>query len=98
VATNGSQPAIEQARTIPENAYPTGTGSPPPQTVGEDNAVNNAPDNAYQQLADVVILTSLTIAGCTLATGVAGGSRPPAMSPADCSRTVLRWRRRHNRT
>ena len=73
VATNGSQPAIEQARTILENAYPTGTGSPPPQTIGEDNAVNNAPDNAYQQLADVVILTSLTIAGCTLATGVAGG-------------------------
>ena len=73
VATNGSQPAIEQARTILENAYPTGTGSPPPQTVGETNAASNAADNAYQQLADVVILTSLTIAGCTLATGVAGG-------------------------
>ena len=27
VATNGSQPAIEQARTVLENAYPTGTGS-----------------------------------------------------------------------
>jgi hypothetical protein len=74
VATNGSQPAIEQARTILENAYPTGTGSPPPpQTLSEDNAAGNAADNAYQQLADVVILTSLTVAGCTLATGVAGG-------------------------
>jgi hypothetical protein len=73
VATNGSQPAIEQARTVLENAYPTGTGSPPPETVGESTAVSNAADNAYQQLADVVILTSLTIAGCTLATGVAGG-------------------------
>ena len=73
VATNGSQPAIEQARTILENAYPTGTGSPPPQTLSEDNAVGNSADNAYQQLADVVILTSLTIAGCTLTTGVAGG-------------------------
>ena len=73
VATNGSQPAIEQARTILENAYPTGTGSPPPQTVGEATGDNNAADNAYQQLADVVILTSLTIAGCTLAVSVAGG-------------------------
>ena len=73
VATNGSQPVIEQARTILENAYPTGTGAPPPQTVGESNAAGNSADNAYQQLADVVILTSLTVAGCTLATGVAGG-------------------------
>jgi hypothetical protein len=73
VATNGSQPAIEQVRTILENAYPTGTGSPPVQTFSEIFEVTNAADNAYQQLADVVILTSLTIAGCTLATGVAGG-------------------------
>ena len=74
VATNGSQPAIEQARTILENAYPTGTGSPPPpETIGESSQVSNSADNAYQQLADVVILTSLTVAGCTLATGVAGG-------------------------
>ena len=74
VATNGSQPAIEQARTILEDAYPTGTGSPPPpQTVGETSAVGYAANNAYQQLADVVILTSLTVAGCTLAVSVAGG-------------------------
>ncbi len=74
VATNGSQPAIEQARTILENAYPTGTGSPPPpRTVSEYNAVGNGADNAYQQLADVVILTSLAVAGCTLAVSVAGG-------------------------
>ncbi len=73
VTTNGSEPAIEQARTVLENAYPTGTGSPPPQTLGEATAVDNGADSAYQQLADVVILTSLTIAGCTLATSVAGG-------------------------
>ena len=71
VATNGSQPAIEQARTVLENAYPTGAGSP--QTLGEDTAANNGADNAFQQLADVVILTSLAIAGCTLAVSVAGG-------------------------
>ena len=74
VATNGSQSAIEQARTILENAYPTGTGAPPPpETIGEASGVSNSANNAYQQLADVVILTSLTVAGCTLATGVAGG-------------------------
>jgi hypothetical protein len=73
VATNGSRSAIEQARTVLENAYPTGTGSPPPTTVGEYTATGKAADNAYQQLADVVILTSLIVAGCTLATGVAGG-------------------------
>jgi hypothetical protein len=72
VATNGSQPAIEQARTILENAYPAGTGSLP-QTISETSAVSNAANNAYQQLADVVILTSLTVAGCTLAVSVAGG-------------------------
>jgi hypothetical protein len=73
VATNGAQPAIEQARTILENAYPTGTGLPPPQTLGETTTVSKSADNAYQQLADVVILTSLTVAGCTLAVSVAGG-------------------------
>jgi hypothetical protein len=73
VSTNGSQPAIEQARTVLENAYPTGTGLPPLQTIGEYSADNNGARNAYQQLADVVILTSLTVAGCTLAVSVAGG-------------------------
>jgi hypothetical protein len=73
VATNGSVSAVEQARTVLENAYPTGTSSQAPETFSEQAAVSNAADNAYQQLADVVILTSLTIAGCTLATGVAGG-------------------------
>jgi len=71
VATNGSQPAIEQARTVLENAYPAGTGTP--QTLREITAEDNAANNAYQQLADVVILTSLAIAGCTLAVSVAGG-------------------------
>ena len=71
VLTNGSQSAIEQARTVLETAYPTGTGTP--YTLGEDNAADNTALNAYQQLADVVVLTSLTIAGCTLAVSVAGG-------------------------
>jgi hypothetical protein len=70
VVTNGSRRAIEQARTVLENTYPAG-GTP--YTLGEDTAADDAALNAYQQLADVVMLTSLAIAGCTLAVSVAGG-------------------------
>jgi FtsX-like permease family len=70
VATNGSQPAIERARTVLENAYPV---LEPPSTLGELSAQANTLSNAYQQLADVVILTSLPIAGCTLAASIAAG-------------------------
>ncbi len=72
IATNGSQSAVEQARTALENAnaYPTvGT----PFTLGEVSSMQNSVNNAYQQLADVVILTSLPIAGCTLAAAIAAG-------------------------
>jgi hypothetical protein len=71
VATEGSVAAVEQARTVLENAYPTGVGSP--HTLGEDTTAQNTADNAYQRLADVVILTSLAIAGCALAASVAAG-------------------------
>ena len=70
VATNGTVPAIEQARTVLETAYP---GYDPPATLGEDRADVIQQDVAYQQLADVVVLTSLAIAGCTLAASVAAG-------------------------
>ena len=72
IATNGSQSAAEQARTVLENAnaYPT-LGAP--YTLGELSTTQNSVNNAYQQLADVVILTSLPIAGCTLAAAIAAG-------------------------
>jgi hypothetical protein len=72
IATNGSQSAVEQARTALENAnaYPT-LGAP--YTLGELSTMQNSVNNAYQQLADVVILTSLPIAGCTLAAAIAAG-------------------------
>ena len=72
IATNGSQSAVEQARTALENAnaYPSlGT----PLTLGEVTASLTAISSAYQQLVNVVILASLAIAGCTLATSVAAG-------------------------
>ncbi len=72
VGTNGSTSAVERARTVLENAhaYPAiGT----PSTIGDLVARDNSKNNAYQQLANVVILVSLPIAGCTLAAGIAAG-------------------------
>jgi hypothetical protein len=72
VATNGSTSAVEQARTVLENAhaYP---GVNTPSTLGDLIAQHNSTNTAYQQLANVVILVSLPIAGCTLAAGIAAG-------------------------
>jgi hypothetical protein len=74
VGTDGSTSAVEQARTLllleNAHAYP---GAGPPFTIGDIIAQHNAKDNDYQQLANVVILVSLPIAGCTLAAGIAGG-------------------------
>jgi hypothetical protein len=72
VATNGSVSAIEQARTVLENAhaYPTINA---PSSIGDLVASSDTKQNAYQQLANTVILVSLPIAGCTLAAGIAAG-------------------------
>jgi hypothetical protein len=72
VDTNGSQRAIERARTVLERAYPYLFS---PATIAEDAAQNpnTKLDSQYQQLADVVILSSLLIAGCSLAVSVAAG-------------------------
>ena len=76
VATNGTVPAVEQARTVLENAhaYPAPyLGDGAPSTVGELIAQSNPTNSGYQQLANTVILVSLPIAGCTLAAGIAAG-------------------------
>jgi FtsX-like permease family len=72
VATDGTTPAAEQARTVLENAhaYP---GVSTPSTIGGIIAQDNSANSDYQQLANVVILISLLIAGCTLAAGIAAG-------------------------
>jgi hypothetical protein len=72
VGTNGTVPAVEQARTVLEDAYPyLATGAP--STIGDMAAQDSATNNAYQPLANMVILVSLPIAGCTLAAGIAAG-------------------------
>ncbi|MEY2523335.1 MAG: hypothetical protein QOJ66_1900 [Ilumatobacteraceae bacterium] len=70
VTTDGSVTAVEQVRTVLERVYPTDF---PPLTVTEYNAFGSRQINAYRQLANVVLLTSLPIAGCSLAVSVAGG-------------------------
>jgi FtsX-like permease family protein len=70
VRTDGSTSAIERARTVLQVAYPT-QGAP--VTIAENNAERRVLSNQYQQLVDVVILTSLPIAGCSLAVSVAAG-------------------------
>jgi hypothetical protein len=72
VGTDGTTAAVEQARTVLENAraYPVFSA---PSTLGDIVKRDNSTHNAYQQLASVVILVSLLIAGCTLATGIAAG-------------------------
>ena len=71
VGTDGSTAAVERARTVLENAYPLQPG--PPTSLSENAAQLNAQTSQYQQLADVVILTALPIAGCSLAASLAGG-------------------------
>ncbi|HEY9241546.1 MAG TPA: FtsX-like permease family protein [Streptosporangiaceae bacterium] len=72
VATNGTRPAVERARTLLENApaYPA-TGAP--STITDVLTQSNATNSGLQQLANTVILVSLPIAGCTLAAGIAAG-------------------------
>jgi FtsX-like permease family len=72
VATNGAVPTIERARTVLEDApaYPTDGG---PSSIGDSIRQDNSGNDAYQQLANTVILVSLPIAGCTLAAGIAAG-------------------------
>jgi hypothetical protein len=72
VATNGSVAAVEQARTVLENA-PAYAALGAPSTLGDLIQQDNSGDDAYRQLANTVILVSLPIAGCTLAAAIAAG-------------------------
>jgi hypothetical protein len=75
VGTAGStaasdQAAVERARTVLDLAYPSVFA---PQTIGELRASDAPLLDDYRQLAEVVLLTSLPIAGSSLAVNIAGG-------------------------
>ena len=72
VATDGTVPAVEQARTVLENAHAYPAVSTP-STISDIIAQENSANSDYQQLANTVILVSLPIAGCTLAAAIAAG-------------------------
>ncbi|PZF91525.1 ABC transporter permease [Micromonospora deserti] len=70
VVDTSSQSAFERARTMLETAFPQGRF---PASVGEWEATSTRQLVQFQQLANVVMLASLPIAGCSLAVSVAGG-------------------------
>jgi hypothetical protein len=70
VTTDRTGQALERARTVLERGDP---GQDAPFTVGEWERQNARLILQYEQLAEVVILVTLVIAGCSLAVTVAGG-------------------------
>jgi hypothetical protein len=73
VVTDGSAAAIERARTVLETELPNPGPGFGPQTVTESNAGRTRQNEQFRQLAEVVVLASLPIAGCTLAVSVVAG-------------------------
>ncbi|MGN9908250.1 FtsX-like permease family protein [Phytohabitans sp. LJ34] len=71
VATDGSAPAVERSRTMLEAAFPDSNRLP--NTIADFESDFRNTLVQWQQLANVVIVTSLAIAGCSLAVSVAGG-------------------------
>jgi cell division protein FtsX len=67
VATDGSSSAIEQARTLLETSYPNLRH---PTSEAEHDAEGTKTLAAWKQLANVIVLMSLVIAGCSLAVSV----------------------------
>ncbi|PZG13388.1 ABC transporter permease [Micromonospora craterilacus] len=70
VVDTTSRSAFEQARTMLINAFPRERF---PASVGEWEAASAQQLIQFQRLANVVMLASLPIAGCSLAVSVAGG-------------------------
>jgi hypothetical protein len=68
VGTDGSAAALERARTILETAFPQ---LPAPGTLTEFHIRSDL--TQWQQLADVLIVASLVIAGCTMAVSAVAG-------------------------
>jgi hypothetical protein len=70
VATDGSPAALERARTAIEKAFPDIYG---PATEADIRSDTTRLIVQLQRLADIVIIASLVIAGCSLAVSITGG-------------------------
>ncbi|GJF33824.1 hypothetical protein KNE206_65240 [Kitasatospora sp. NE20-6] len=77
--TDGSTAALERTRTVLTRAFPAQQA----RTVGDRGSSQQQEMAGWRRLADVVLLTTLPIAGCSLAVGVVAGlsdrRRPFAM-------------------
>ncbi|WP_405009055.1 FtsX-like permease family protein [Kitasatospora sp. NBC_01539] len=77
--TDGSTAAMERTRTVLTRAFPAQQA----RTVGDWGSSQQQELAGWRRLADVVLLTTLPIAGCSLAVGVVAGlsdrRRPFAM-------------------
>lgn len=70
VDTDGSPAALETSRTLLENAFPFVDGA---ASEGDYRGDNTRLLIQLQRLADIVIIASLVIAGCSLAVSITGG-------------------------
>ncbi|MEE6257857.1 ABC transporter permease [Plantactinospora sonchi] len=70
VVDTTSRAGFERARTMLANAFPLGRF---PASVGEWESNSARQLTQFQQLANVIMLASLPIAGCSLAVSVVGG-------------------------
>ncbi|MFI5956542.1 FtsX-like permease family protein [Cryptosporangium sp. NPDC051539] len=71
VQTDGSAVAVEQVRTALEAGF--GDYAQPPSSEADRNSSFLRAMAVWRQVASVIILASLPIAGCSLAVGVVGG-------------------------
>ncbi|MER7892765.1 FtsX-like permease family protein [Micromonospora sp. NPDC094482] len=71
VGTDGSATAIERTRTVLEIAYPTFWVGPNVPGDFESDFANTL--RGWEQLANVIIIASLALGGCSLAVSVIGG-------------------------
>lgn len=69
VATDGSTAAMERVRTLLTTTYPDSEA----RTVGDWGTTQQQELASWRQLANVVLLTTLPIAGCSLAVSVVSG-------------------------
>jgi hypothetical protein len=72
VGTDGSAAALERSRTVLEMAYPTALWVAP-NVPGDFESDFANTLRGWQQLANVIIIASLALAGCSLAVSVVGG-------------------------
>ncbi|WP_410809054.1 FtsX-like permease family protein [Micromonospora sp. 067-2] len=71
VGTDGSAAAVERTRTVLEAAYPTFWVGPNVPGDFESDFADTL--RGWEQLANVIIIASLALAGCSLAVSVIGG-------------------------